>query len=246
MSDKESAPASRDARPAVHPAAPGPHTAAGQRTTADQRTTAVQRTAAVHPAAPLVAIGIICGIAWAAGFRSYMVELVGPASTFSWWGTFGAILLPGAIAGGLLGWAEALRRAGGRRGWRWLALAPLALAIAPLIMPGAVAALLTEGLGGGAIAVSLMGIGGGYALSRRGPLWARLVCGLVSAALAAALVLAGPGIAGARLAFTEPRGAWFAVLTASFIVVLALASSIPHRTARSRDHTTPDRTAQPR
>jgi hypothetical protein len=78
MSDKESAPASRDARPAVHPAAPGPHTAAGQRTTADQRT------GAVHPAGPLVAIGITCGIAWAAGFRSYMVELVGPASTFSW------------------------------------------------------------------------------------------------------------------------------------------------------------------
>jgi hypothetical protein len=158
-----------------------------------------------------------------------MVELVGPESTFTWWGTFGAILLPGAVAGGLLGWAEALRRAGGRRGWRWLALAPLAFAVAPLFMPGAIAGLLTEGLGGGAIAVSLTGIGGGYALSRRGPLWARLACGLVSAALAVALALTGPGIAGPRLAITEPRGAWFAVLAASFIVVLALAASIPHR-----------------
>ena len=220
MSDKESAPASRDARAAVHPSAPDP------------------RTAAVHPTAPLVAIGITCGIAWAAGFRSYMVELAGPASTFTWWGTFGAILLPGAVAGALLGWAEALRRAGGRRGWRWLALAPLAFAIAPMFMPGAIAALLTEGLGGGAIAVSLMGMGGGYALSRRGPLWARLLCGLVSAALAAALILTGPGIAGTRLAITEARGAWLAALAASFIVVLALASSIPHRTAHKADHRT--------
>ena len=183
----------------------------------------------VHRTAPFVAIGVTCGIAWAAGFRSYMVELAGPASTFSWWGTFGSLLLPGAVAGGLLGWAEALRRAGGRRGWRWLALAPLAFAIAPLFMPGAITALLTQGLGGGAIAVALMGIGGGYAISRRGPLWARLVCGLVSAALAAALALTGPGIAGPSLAFTEPRGAWVAVLAASFIVVLALAASIPHR-----------------
>jgi hypothetical protein len=163
-----------------------------------------------------------------------MVELAGPASTFEWWGTFGAILLPGAIVGGLLGWAEAIRRAGGRRGWRWLALAPLAFAIAPLLMPGAIAALLTQGLGGGAIAVALMAVGGGYALSRRGPLWARLICGLVSAALAAALALAGPGIAGPALAITEPRGAWVAVLGASFIIVLALASSIPHRPIRRR------------
>jgi hypothetical protein len=101
-------------------------------------------------------------------------------------------------------------------------------------MPGAVAALLTQGLGGGAIAVALMAIGGGYALSRRGPLWVRLLCGLVSAALATALALAGQGIAGAALAITEPRGAWVAVLAASFIMVLALASSIPHRATHPR------------
>jgi hypothetical protein len=179
--------------------------------------------------AALITIGTACGIAWGAGFRGYMAELAGPTSTISWWGTFGAILLPGAIAGGLLGWAEALRRAGGRRGWRWLALAPLAFAIAPELSPGAIAALLSQGLGGGAIAVPLMGIGGGYALSRRGPIWARLVCGVASAALVVLLALSGSGIAGPRLDLTEPRGAWVAVLAASFVAVLALASSIPHR-----------------
>ena len=180
-------------------------------------------------AAALIAIGTVCGIAWAAGFRGYMVGLAGPASTFAWAGTFGAIILPGAIAGGLLGWAEAIRRRGGRRGWRWLALAPLALAIAPLLLPGALVGLVTEGLGGGAIAVVLIGMGGGYAISGRGGPWGRLVCGVLSGALLVVLALATPGIGGPRLALTEPRGAWVALLAASFLVVLALASSIPHR-----------------
>lgn len=177
----------------------------------------------------LIVVGTVCGIAWAAGFRGYMVELAGAASSVDWVGTFGAILLPGAITGGLLGWAEALRRGGGRRGWRWLALAPLALAIAPLLMPGAITALLTQGLGGGAIAVALIGLVGGYGLSGRGPLWARIIAGVLGAAFLAALVLAAPSIGGPRLAITEPRGAWVAVLAASFIVVLALAASIPQR-----------------
>ncbi|WP_308466391.1 hypothetical protein [Rathayibacter soli] len=195
--------------------------------------------------AALIAIGTTCGIAWAAGFRGYMVELAGQTSTFSWWGTFGTILFPGAIAGGLLGWAEALRRTGGRRGWRWLALAPLAFAVAPQLLPDAIVHLFTQGLGGGAIAVPLMGIGGGYALSRRGPLWARLVCGIVSATLVAILALTGPGIGGASLALTEPRGAWVAVLATSFVVVLALASSIPHRpTVTAADRAPSDRTVR--
>lgn len=118
----------------------------------------------------LVTAGTICGIAWAAGFRSYMSELAGTDSQIDWAGTFAAILLPGAVTGGLLGWAEHLRRSGG-------------------------------------------------------PRWARLVAG---AALLAALTLATPAIGGARLALSEPRGAWVAVLVASFVVVLGLASAIPH------------------
>lgn len=182
-----------------------------------------------RPAVTLTVLGTTGGIAWAAGFRGYMVELAGPASTFDWWGTFGALIFPGAVVGGLLGLAEALRRTGGRQHWRWLALAPLAFAVAPILLPGAVPALLTQGLGGGAIAVALMAVGGGYAVSHRGPLWSRLACGITSAALLAALALAGPGIAGPVLALTEPRGAWVAILAVSFVIVLALASSIPHR-----------------
>lgn len=195
------------------------------------------RDAAAHPA-PLIAVGAICGLAWAAGFRGYMVELAGSASSFDWTGTFATLLLPGAIVGALLGWAEALRRTGGRRGWRWLALAPLIFAIAPLLLPGALGALFTEGLGGGAVAVALVAMGGGYAVSRRGPLVTRIVVGALSALTVAALALASPAIAGDALALTTPRGAWVAVLATTFVVVLALASSIPHRPVLT--HTRPD------
>lgn len=78
-----------------------------------------------------VAGGTVCGLAWAASLRGYMVELMGAESVFTWSGTFGAVLLPGVLAGGLLGWAAHLRRTGPPRGWRWLALAPLTFAIAP-------------------------------------------------------------------------------------------------------------------
>src|SRR5918995_4074992 len=88
-----------------------------------------------------VAIGVLCGFAWASAFRAYMSELAGPASKIDWFGTFGAIVVPGAIVGGLLGWAHAIRMRGGRPRWRWLALAPLLFAIAPMFMPEAVVAL---------------------------------------------------------------------------------------------------------
>jgi hypothetical protein len=178
---------------------------------------------------PLVALGAVCGIAWAAGLRAFMVEIAGAGSAFDWWGTFAGILLPGAVTGALLAWAEAIRRRGGAPHWRWLATAPLALAIAPLLMPGALEALLTKGLGGGAVAVALVALGGGYALSGRGPLWGRAVCGAVSGLLAVGLVFSPPWIGGSRLALSQPRGAWVAVLMASLLVLLALASSIPHR-----------------
>ena len=83
----------------------------------------------------LALIGAVCGLAWAAGLRSYMTEVAGLESTVTWVGTMAAILAPGVAVGGLLGSAEHLRRSGGPRGWRWLALSPLLLASAPLAMP---------------------------------------------------------------------------------------------------------------
>ena len=78
--------------------------------------------------APLVLLGGLCGLAWAAGLRGFMAQSVYEDSSVSWSGTFGYVLLPGVLIGLLLGWAEHVRRTGGRRRWRWLALSPLLFA----------------------------------------------------------------------------------------------------------------------
>jgi hypothetical protein len=118
-----------------------------------------------HP----VLFGALCGLAWAAALRVFMSEVAGSDSGVSWSGTFGWILAPGLAAGALFGWAEHLRRAGGRRGWRWLALSPLLFAsvlVAGLADPGS---MFQGGVGGGAIGVPVLDMLGGYALSGRGP-----------------------------------------------------------------------------
>lgn len=178
--------------------------------------------------------GAVCGLAWSAALRGYMVELVGAESNFTWSGTFGALLLPGAVTGGLLGWAEHLRRVGSPRKWRLLALAPLTFAVAPMLIPGAVTTLATTGMGSGAIAVGLMGIVGGYALCGRGRGWPRVVCGAAGVGFTAALAATVAGMTDPPLSLTDPRGAWAAVLVASLYPVLALGCSIPHRSAWSR------------
>jgi hypothetical protein len=176
-----------------------------------------------------VALGALCGLAWAASFRAVMSEFAGFGSTVSWLDTFAAILLPGVIVGGLLGWAHTIRLSGGRRGWRWLGAAPALFAVAPMLLPDAIVAFVTQGLGGGAVAVALLAIGGGFAISGRGRLWARIVCGVISALLIVGVTLATFAIAGPRLAVTEPRGAWVALLAFSLLTLLAIASSIPFR-----------------
>jgi hypothetical protein len=179
--------------------------------------------------AACVAVGVISGIAWSAAFRAYMSEIAGGGSRIEWYGTFVAILGAGLITGALLGLAEYFRRTGGRRHWRWLALAPLAFAILPLTLPDALLALVTQGLGGGAVAVAIIAIAGGFAVSGRGSLWARIACGVLSLAMIGGLVAAVPTVGGIRLALDQPRGVWVATLGASCVLVLCLVSSIPFR-----------------
>jgi hypothetical protein len=174
--------------------------------------------------ARMIIVGGVCGLAWAAGLRGFMAVIAGSASGVEWAGTFGWILLPGVVVGGLLGWAEHLRTTGGRRGWRWLALAPLLFASVVFRAPGA---LLEDGIGGGAIAVALLGMAAGYALSGRGPTWGRAISGVIALAPAPIWVLSSVG--DPLLAVTSPRGAWLAVSFFSFLTVLGLGCSIPHR-----------------
>ena len=178
----------------------------------------------------LVVLGGLCGLAWAAGMRGFMAQLVQEDSTVSWSGTFGYILLPGLLIGLLLGWAEHLRRSGGRRRWRWLALSPLLFA-AILFSEGplGVLGLFEDGLGGGAIGVPLYAMAGGYAISGRGPRWGRLAGGLLALTAVPIWALTVESFAGADLAVTTPRGLWVAVYYYSFLALLMVAAAIPHR-----------------
>lgn len=172
----------------------------------------------------LVLGGAVCGLAWAAALRAFMAEVAGPESTVGWIGTFEGILLPGAVTGGLLGWAEHLRRTGRRRGW--LAAAPLVFVLAT---PSVLVSIWTDGgIGGGAVAIPLFGIAGGYALSGRGPRWARWTAGAFALLPVPAWLIGAPYI-GNGLALDTPRGAWIAVLFLSLLAVLSLGCTIPRR-----------------
>ncbi len=180
-------------------------------------------------ALPSAVLGAIGGVAWSASLRGWMVEIAGTESAFDWIGTFAQILAPGAVVGLLLGLADYARRTGGRPGWRWLAAAPVLFGIAPMLTPGALELLLSTGLGSGAVAVVLIGILGGFGVSRRGPLWLRIVCGVPAAALIAAGGFASFGFDAPVAADWEPRQAWSGLLFVSLMIVFVVACSLPHR-----------------
>ena len=160
----------------------------------------------------LVLVGGLGGLAWEAGLRGFMAQIEREASSVSWSGTFGYILLPGLCIGLLLGLAEHLRRRGGPRGWRWLALSPLLFA-AVLFSEGLLGwlGIFEDGVGGAAIGVPLYAMAGGYAISGRGPFPARLACGLLSLTAIPIWALTVESFAGPDLAVTTPRGLWVAV-----------------------------------
>jgi hypothetical protein len=176
----------------------------------------------------LPVIGAFAGLSWAVTLRAYMAEIAGPGSHVDGFGTFVLILLPGVLVGAALGWAEHLRRTGGRRGWRWLAVSPLIFSVAALAPPGALETLLTTGIGGGAVALPLIGMLGGYAISGRGPIWARIVTGAITAAGLVGTVASVP-IVNPALRLTDARGVWVTLLIECLIVILIAACSIPHR-----------------
>jgi hypothetical protein len=181
------------------------------------------------PAAAPAALGVLLGFVWASGLRGWMMQLAGPDSTVTWTGTFAAVLLPGAVVGGLLGWAEHLRRTGSRRPWRWLALAPLLFPVAALSLPGAISRLLATGTGGAALGITLFGMLGGASMSGRGPRWLRLVGGAAAFWLVPAVFL-GPPMR-PELDPATPLGAWSAATFSALFVALALACAIPLRRA---------------
>lgn len=204
-------------------------------TTAQQLVTAEHiRPGHVGRALRFAGIGGVCGLAWGTGLRGFMAQVAGPQSHVEWSGTFVWVLVPAVAVGALLGWAEHVRTTGGRRRWRWLALAPLLFAAILFSRPLDILGIFEDGLGGGAIGVPLFGMAGGYALSGRGPLWPRALCGVLAAIPAPLWALTVTSSAGPGLAVDTARGLWVALYFWSFLAVLMLACTIPHRAVTSR------------
>jgi len=155
-----------------------------------------------------VAVGAVCGLAWAASLRGMMAQFAGIDSTFHWVATFGFILLPGTAMGALFGWAFARRIAGEFRGAVWLTLAPFAMAVVPTAIP-------------------LLGafVGAGFLFSRRSRRWVRLLAGIPSL-----MLLVGAPIGGAFFTdITDAHGAWLTIQFAALAWVPALAEILLQR-----------------
>ncbi|WP_062466046.1 hypothetical protein [Demequina maris] len=176
----------------------------------------------------LATLGGVAGLAWAASLRSYMWQ-IGTDHEVTWTGTILTILASGGVAGAVLGWAEARRRAGRAARLRWFALAPFAFTVAAFARPGQLAALLDSGLGSGAIAVPAFAVLGGFALGSAGPRWGRIVAGILAAAGIGVIVSTVPTVGGDALALSTPRGLWAAILVGSLMLLAVCAASIPFR-----------------
>lgn len=186
-----------------------------------------------HSEAPKYMLaGAFLGLSWAAALRAWMVLLAlefGDQPRFTWVNTFVVILLSAAMMGGILGGAQYARQTGGRKHWRWAALAPLVMVLYPLLfMKGFIATLLSTGEGGGAISVALSGIFGGYALAG-GRRWLRLVTGLLFLAtvLGTVFALHLDGIFDGRIPTAAQTFA--ALFFTLLMLLLAFGASIPYR-----------------
>jgi len=174
-----------------------------------------------RPTLHAVTVGAVVGLAWAAGLRGWMAQLVGEDSSVTWL-TVALVLLPGAVVGGLLAWA-AVRRAEGLTPIRWLVLSPVLFASA-LLDPAIFAALLRNGEGGGALMVVTTALLGGVAFSRRRWSFARAAAGV--GWVLGMLLLTFIGTMAAPV--STARGAWVCLLGGCLIFLLSLASSLPH------------------
>ena len=178
-------------------------------------------------AASHIAVGALVGLAWACALRGFMAEVAGAESGVEWVGTFVFVLLPGLLVGGLLGWAAHLRRSGDPRYRRRLALSPFLFAAVLFSDPTEPLAILEDGVGGGAIAVPLIAVLGGYAVCGRGRRAPRLLAGLVALSSVPLWALTATRVGGPEFALDTPHGLWATVLYLGLLAVLALGAAIP-------------------
>jgi hypothetical protein len=195
----------------------------------------------------LIGLGALCGLAWAAALRVFMAQVAGVESQVQWGNTFGYILLPGVVAGGLLGWAESERRQGRRRSWA--AFAPLAFTAILLTHVWQLPSIAEDGVGGGAIGVPVVGMLGGWAIARRGRRLSRAVAGALFVAGLVVWAFTATAVGGPTFALDTAHGLWLTSLYYTLLLTLAVAASIPHQApdpVEPQEHTVSDTLAAQR
>ena len=173
-------------------------------------------------------IGAVVGLAWGLSLRSWMTHLAilfQDWPRYTWEGTFLSVLVPSTVIGALIGWDFGLRRRGGKR-HAWVVWSPLLLVVGPAILAdNFIGTLMDTGEGGGAIGVVLVGLSGGYALSRRGRRWARILSGVVALVIVGAMTMIFY-LSSSPLTSSEAFGALNLVV---LMVGLCLGCSVPMR-----------------
>ena len=175
-----------------------------------------------------IALGGLCGLAWACGLRGFMAQVTTEQSNVTWTGTFVFILVPGLVTGLLLGWAGHLRQTSLNSRGRWLVLSPFVFALSPLTDLVRTGATLQGGIGGGTLAVPAIGTIGGYAIAgRRG--WARVICGVVALSVIPIWALTATEVGGETLGLTGASGLWVALYYWTFLATLMVGCAVPLR-----------------
>lgn len=169
-------------------------------------------------------LGGVAGAAWSGALRLWMTQLVAESRVTS--ATVTMVLVPGTVVGGLLGYAWHRQRQADPLS-RWFVAAPLGLAVVVLV-PSYAVRLVTTGQGSGAIAVPLIGMAGGYAVSGRGPMPGRVLAGLLAGAGVVGMTVA-PVAMNPDLEASDPRAMVAASLGGSLMVALIAACAIPYR-----------------
>ncbi len=169
-------------------------------------------------------LGGVAGAAWSGALRLWMTQLVAESRVTS--ATVTMVLVPGTVVGGLLGYAWHRQRQAPPLS-RWFVAAPLGLAVVVLV-PSYAVRLVTTGQGSGAIAVPLIGMAGGYAVSGRGPMPGRVLAGLLAGAGVVGMTVA-PVAMNPDLEASDPRAMVAASLGGSLMVALIAACAIPYR-----------------
>lgn len=95
--------------------------------------------------------------------------------------------------------------------------------------------ILEDGIGGAAIGVPAIAMAGGYAVSRRGPAWGRLLAGLACLAGLVTWLFVAADVGGPSFSLTTAHGLWVSTLYEGLLVTFALGAGVPHRTAHPLD-----------